>query len=1051
MVFPYEFDSRLVVRTPMRPLPSCSTEIDFNSLLTDNVFLEALYLASPVLYEECIKWQKGHVLNKKEIEKLMRAISKYYLRMSSRATPFGLFSGCAVAVWADNNEPLVVDSRQIRRHTRLDMHYLCALAKKLSEMPAVREGLLYLPNNSIYKISNEIRYVEYLYAEGNRKYRISSVTAFDYLVDTLRFAAGGATITQLVNALAVDSISAEDARLFIEELIDAQLLVSELEPSITGPEFMDQVIDVLQRVCRVAVPETSRVVDCLLQVRDILQSMDADCVNSIHRYKEVITLLSGLGIGFAEGKLFQTDLVKTLRQGGISSSFQQQILEALTVLNKLNSSKTDPALQSFAHRFYQRYEDKEMPLMEVLDTEIGIGYEEVSTNCMSPLVEDLQLAGANKDSRMEWSRLEILLNGKLKEVQEKNLFSLELTEKELEKFSGELNDLPPSMAVMFRAIDANTIYIESTGGSSAVNLLGRFAHADEGIRQLASDIAAREQEQDPGVIYAEIVHLPESRTGNILLHPAFRRYEIPYLAASSLDEEYQINVRDLYVSVRHGKLQLRSKRLNKQVIPRLSTAHNYAFNSLPVYRFLCDLQLQDKKKGLGFSWGSLQHQNQFLPRVMYKNTILQLAKWMFQKDDVALLRNACGEALMKAVADLRSKWKMPRYIVLSEGDNELLIDLDSISSVQLWLDAVKNKDNFVIKEFTWPGNIVSDEHQAVFSNQFIAVLQRNGASYSESKTSWAFERPEEAEQREFPLGTEWVYFKLYCGVKSADKILAEAIAPMTEALTERNVIDKWFFIRYNDPEFHLRVRFHLKDVAYIGQLITAFQQQLRQFQSGGYIWKIQADTYKREMERYGCNTITLAESLFHYDSMAFIKMLHHTAGDERENIRWIWGLRAIDELLNCFAMGTQEKLSLLIGLRDAFAAEFKVDKPVRTQLNDKYRDNKKMIDTVMKSGPELPPEWHPLIMVLKEKSQSLAPIAANIMAACQADEKTQTLREQLASYCHMLLNRIITTEARVHELVIYDFLARYYKSALMREEETTMPQAQDAGNKLFVR
>lgn len=65
------------------------------------------------------------------------------------------------------------------------------------------------------------------------------------------------------------------------------------------------------------------------------------------------------------------------------------------------------------------------------------------------------------------------------------------------------------------------IYLRSTGGSSATNLLGRFAHTDQQIYNLVSSIAEREQELNPTVIIAEIVHLPENRTGNILQRPVF--------------------------------------------------------------------------------------------------------------------------------------------------------------------------------------------------------------------------------------------------------------------------------------------------------------------------------------------------------------------------------------------------------------------------------------------------------------------------------------------------------------------------------------------------
>jgi thiopeptide-type bacteriocin biosynthesis protein len=336
--------------------------------------------------------------------------------------------------------------------------------------------------------------------------------------------------------------------------------------------------------------------------------------------------------------------------------------------------------------------------------------------------------------------------------------------------------------------------------------------------------------------------------------------------------------------------------------------------------------------------------------------------------------------------------------------------------------------------------MVTDEKAAAYANQFIAILTKNGCSYHCHQPPPMPQQPEASEQREFPLGTEWVYFKLYCGVRSADRILTDAVAPLVDELMEKNLIDKWFFIRYNDPEFHLRLRFHLPDVLNIGQLIAIVRAHLEEFHSLGYIWKLQTDTYKREMERYGSHSIVLAESLFHYDSIACLRLLHGTAGDARETIRWIWSLRALDQLLDCFLLSMQEKLSLMQDLRHLFGLEFNIDKAARTQLNDKYRDNRKMIDTILQGGPDLAAEWEPLMAILAEKSRSIRQVAAEILALFAGNRQEVPLRELLGSYIHMMLNRIIPTDARAHELVIYDFMARYYKSRVARDGESNRPE-----------
>jgi thiopeptide-type bacteriocin biosynthesis protein len=163
-------------------------------------------------------------------------------------------------------------------------------------------------------------------------------------------------------------------------------------------------------------------------------------------------------------------------------------------------------------------------------------------------------------------------------------------------------------------------------------------------------------------------------------------------------------------------------------------------------------------------------------------------------------------------------------------------------------------------------------------------------------------------------------------------------------------------------------------------------------------------------------------------------MLANTDGDERENIRWIWGLKAVDELLNCFCLPVQDKLSLLQNLRTAFGNEFNVDKPCRTQLNNKYRSNSAMITMVMTSGSALPTKWQHLIKILEERSDHIRPITARIGSWFNTGSDRGFFFSLLGSYIHMMLNRIIAAEPRAHELVIYDFLVRYYKTQMARAD-----------------
>jgi len=1037
----YRFHDKLVLRTPRLPLSPTPDETSLKELIRNDAFLEAIYLASPVLHEECIKWREGRISQPKEIQKISRSLIKYYTRMTSRSTPFGLFSGCAVVDWTEAPTDLTVSSREIGRHTRLDMHYLCALAQRLAALPGIREQLLYYPNTSIYAIGEEIRYVEYKYVQAKRQHQISSVVRSEYLATILE-RREGMSYEELVRQLAVEDVTEEEAIEFINELIAEQLLVHELEPAITGPEFIYQVIAVLKKINGSANEGIEEIIRILEETEQGLKGIDGEQVNAAEKYRGIMELLNRLEAPYDESKLFQTDIVRITGGAGIHAGLQKSLEGSLTVLNKLIAPEENATLQSFIRRFTERYEDKEMPLLEVLDTETGIGYLERRNGDLAPLVEDLQVPGGTADPRISWSRLEQTLHAKLQEAGKDGDYSILIRDEDLEGWKDNWEDLPPSMSVMFRLTGEadQPLYLESAGGSSAANLLGRFAHADPAVLELIRGITAAEQAQDPGVVYAEIIHLPESRIGNILLHPSFRDFEIPYLAKSSLSKEYQLDVKDLLLSVRNGRVVLRSRRLNRPVIPRLSTAHNFHYNALPVYQLLCDLQNQGKRDALGFHWGSLNLQHRFLPRVVYRDTILCPATWNLLKKDLEPLFSAGDQGLRGAVEAFREKWRLPRYAVLADGDNELLVDLENEGMVQVWLEMVKSRNGCVLKEFFHrQDGPITDEGKRPYANQLVAVLMKNSASYQAAVPSQSGPSQEKI-RRKFSPGSEWLYYKVYCGVRSSDKLLLEAVKPLTEELQEQGLIGNWFFIRYSDPAPHLRLRLRVTDTSYTGIVMSRVAAWLSPFEASGYIWKLQLDTYTREIERYGSNTIEAAETFFHHDSRALLKMLDNTWGDERETLRWAWGMRSVEELLNSFQFLPEEKLELLTHLKDSFGKEFNMGKPLRSQLTDKYRTHRSLIGLMM--DPDMDPgsEVYPLLLILREKSAALQAPMEDLLELHGKGELEMPLFQLAGSYIHMLLNRLTTSNPRLHELVIYDFLFRHHQSLAARKIKNHDPK-----------
>ena len=274
--------------------------------------------------------------------------------------------------------------------------------------------------------------------------------------------------------------------------------------------------------------------------------------------------------------------------------------------------------------------------------------------------------------------------------------------------------------------DKRLIQLESVGGSSAVNLAGRFCYLDEKLCDTILEITAIEQELMGEVLLAEIVHLPQQRTGNILMRPILREYEIPYLAKPAVKKEYTIPISDLMVSVKNDKVMLRSKRLDKYILPRLSNAHNYAIGALPIYRFLCDLQTQGVNILGGFSWGELENESIYLPRIVHRNIILHPATWNLHKIEINSIAESKSSAdLMIVINDLRSRYKIPAKVILASGDNELWIDLENINCLRLFQNEIKNMMEVKLREFVFrPEDCIVSENGSPFAHECVFFIHQ---------------------------------------------------------------------------------------------------------------------------------------------------------------------------------------------------------------------------------------------------------------------------------------------------------------------------------------
>ncbi len=291
-------------------------------------------------------------------------------------------------------------------------------------------------------------------------------------------------------------------------------------------------------------------------------------------------------------------------------------------------------------------------------------------------------------------------------------------------------------------------------------------------------------------------------------------------------------------------------------------------------------------------------------------------------------------------------------------------------------------------------------------------------------------------QTSFLLGDRWCYYKFYCGPKTGDQLLIDGLSPLAEEWVAKGSIDGWFFIRYNDPNGHLRWRLQVKEPQALGQIISSVQAALTPWSDLRLVWKVQTDTYQREIERYGRDTMELAEAFFYHDSRMVSRLISLLDGDEGERVRWLMALRASDRLLDDFSLNLDEKAAMIGDFRDGYGREFGMNKALKQHLESKYRKDKKEIERVLYADSQNEDEYSPYYQAIRSRSQALAPIAAEIRRLTGRPESDVDLKSLLGSFLHMMNNRIFRTRQRLHELVLYDYLSLYYRSLLARRKKS---------------
>lgn len=994
------------------PAFDCAEAINketIKALTKDELFMQALWLTSKDLYEAALHLDKISDVKKKE--KLEITLAKFINRSATGTTPLGLFAGYAPVTWGDTTNLQLGDHYQ---HARLNVTAAVNINRQFLKDSATRTLLTYRVNKTLYTLNGDYRKIDYQTLNCGR-FKVSPVKASHDLQAIIRFCENTRPYSS-IHSFITQTLgkTKQDTTTFLSQLVESQVLWSELEPCVDGKEYLDHVIGVFTRLA----DKSEQVQNYLSKLNTIKQVLTgADSI--ITKNNKVAMILKDLLGDASQGTLLQVDYFRQGASATLDKAYADKLLDAIDMLNRITPRRQSKNLETFIKRFSGRYHEQEVLLTDVLDPEKGIGYS------AKPYIGSAGSITDDEDpqytSAVKWLIGQIV-NNPGEEI-------IHIKKPQFDNIKISDDELPPSFSVTFRISgnDEPLLYLEHCGWTAGTAMLGRLAGSDRNFGQVLEEIAETEARLYEPAIVAEIVHTPDNCLGDFTSAPYYN-YQLQTQVSAGGQE---VNLADLLVSVKGNNVVLRSAKLGKRIIPRLNSAYNYGMTALPVYQFLADLQCQDSKYELGFNLDILPKLGVTkTPRIVYEDVILALKTWYITNADLEQLLKEMAVDYYEAWAKFIKYWSLPEAFVFTDTDNELVVHTNSRLEVAAWLSSCKKRNEIILQEYIGERSniMLKKKDERLIGNQFVAVLKRG--EKTTGKYAGMAPLSSNAAKRQFFPGDEWLYVKLYCGVKTADQIIGNELIQLSKKLYHDDLIDQWFYVRYADPEPHIRFRVHLSSVFALGRVIQSINSSFSALIKSKQIWKVQFDTYERELERYGEASIELVEQLFFNDSLAIASLISRADMTANfEEARWLWGLLSIDRLLNDFDFQFSQKIELMELLVASSYPEANYDNLLSKQLTFKYRHYRNKIEGLFAEGAVVIGDD-----LLRYRSFNNRPASSLLSELISSGTVPQDLNLLVISLIQMSMNRLFKTRQRVHELGVYDFLLLYYKSVLQDKE-----------------
>ncbi|SDW80925.1 thiopeptide-type bacteriocin biosynthesis domain-containing protein [Marininema mesophilum] len=978
-------------------------------LVQDPKIKEAIAIASPSLFVALGNLDSEDAKKKRQAE---TSIMRYLSRMATRSTPFGILAGLTMGELGDYTEAQLNSSDHHMKRTRPDMEWLLSLVAKLEKRSDIIRQLRLTRNHAV-QYSGRRLILPFSSECGQQRNNDNdlresiNIQASEPVLQVLEAARESISFPDLLDHLkgVYPDVDRDRIAGLIEQLFEQEYLISNLRPPMTNPSPLQYLIDQLDGII-----EATAERQLLLEIAQLIREYDAlpigqgldQYLKLNEKMKDVVPSLSQV----------QVDMRVADQKISLHRQVGEEVAKAAEILWRLSLPQRGVShLKSYHKDFLEKYGTRrEIPILELLNEETGLGAPSPYKRPKSTRKDDdLPVFSKEKESILLELIQKALVTGSIEvEITDELLNRLEEIEIDEEEAPSSMELYVEVMSSSKEAIDQGDYRVVMTPNAASHRIsqsFGRFLDLfDENEVERIRSAVKREENLYPNALIVEGNYLPPSgRVGNISLSPSLLKQELTIGTNAYSDERLTLD--DVYVGASLDRLYLKSPKHNKELIITSGNMLNF-MNAPNVYRFMREVSIESVRNVQPFSWGEYDI-GPFLPRVTHGKTVIYLATWNINLERLGLKDAQVAPHLWnEALKRWRSEWMVPRYLYMTFADNRILLDLDHEDHVkQIQKELLTNK-RVALKEHVgsiddrWVTGV-----DGIYSQECLIPVEKYAETMPESPVLYQYSAPLVVHKDRVRLpGTDWLYAKLYVSRSRQDDFIPQFMQEFADSMVESGAAKDWFYMRYVDPEPHIRIRFRGVEEDLVSKLLPALSRWVDPLMSDGIIKRLMIDTYEREVERYGgVHMIRDAEDVFAADSKLTTHLLKLSWNKEIDIPLVEVAALAIVDLLENFGLSYEGQLKILDEIvdKDDYREEFRLRRRELMKLMDP-RDNRKSLKE-FRNG-------HVLNMLLKQRAPFLAEFGEKVRAENPKLSLSNTPHQIIGSLIHMHCNRLMDVD-----------------------------------------